>query len=186
MRRRISTMSMAAGGPVSASDFVLIDLPLLPRPTMRHARQPGRLPHPAPDRPRRRAAPDLAGRHVLHHPGGSRDARSVADGDMVGHAGPAAERDVVADEHAARYSGVRGQKAIAAKADVVADMDQIIQLGTLADHGVVPGSPVDAGIGANGDVVLDDRPAQLRDVDRPFAAGGDAEPGLADPRARKD
>ena len=50
---------------------------------------------------------------------------------------------------------------------VVGDLDQIVDLGVLADHGVVEGAAVDAGVGADGDAVLHDHPAELGHVDRP-------------------
>ena len=65
---------------------------------------------------------------ILHHPGGGRDTGAVTDGHVIGDAGPAAKRHIVAHEHAAGYPGVGGQKAIAAKPDVVAHVNQVIEL----------------------------------------------------------
>ena len=46
--------------------------------------------------------------------------------------------------------------------DIVADLDEIVDLGALADHGVADGAAVDGGAGADLHVVLDDDPADLR------------------------
>jgi hypothetical protein len=47
--------------------------------------------------------------------------------------------------------------------DVVRHLDQVIQLATLFNNGVVEGAPVDRGIGANIDIVLKDHRSNMRD-----------------------
>ena len=61
------------------------------------------------------------------------------------------EMPVCADNH-----------AMPADRHIVADLDQIVDLGALADHGIADGAAVDGRIGADLDVVLDDDAADLR------------------------
>ncbi len=69
---------------------------------------------------------------------------------------------------------------------VVADLHKVIDLGPLADHGVLEGAAVDAGLGADGDAVLQDHPPQLRQIDEAARADGRAEARLADHGAGQD
>ena len=57
---------------------------------------------------------------------------------------------------------LRHDDAMAPDRHVVADLDQIVDLGALADHGVADRAAVDGGAGADLDVVLDDDPADLQ------------------------
>ena len=70
--------------------------------------------------------------------------------------------------------------------DVVPDLDQIINFRAFADDRVLKGAPVDGRIGADFDVVLDDHPADLRHLQVPAGAHGEAEAVLADAHARMD
>ena len=70
--------------------------------------------------------------------------------------------------------------------DVVPDLDEIINFRALADDRVLKGAPIDGRIGADLDVVLDDDPADLRHLEVPAGAHGEAEAVLADAHARMD
>ena len=67
--------------------------------------------------------------------------------------------------------------------DVVPDLHEIINFGAFADHGVLQRAAVDAAVGADLHVVLDDDPADLRHLEVALGAHGEAEPVLADPHA---
>src|ERR1700761_3565416 len=75
------------------------------------------------------------------------------------------------------------QDAVATYTHVMTDLDQIIDLGVLADDGIVIGAAINATIGADGDPVLKHHAPELRHVDRPAPAARDAEAGLTDDRA---
>ena len=47
---------------------------------------------------------------------------------------------------------------------IVGDLDEIVDLGALADHGVADRAAVDGGVGADLDIVLDDDAADLRNL----------------------
>ena len=66
---------------------------------------------------------------------------------------------------------------------VVADLDEIVDLGALADHGVADGAAVDGRVGADLDIILDDDPADLRHLAWPSAPMHEAEAVLADARS---
>ncbi|MNE50433.1 hypothetical protein D3C80_1450060 [compost metagenome] len=65
----------------------------------------------------------------------------------------------------------------------MADHDQVIDLGVLADDRVAIGAAVDAGVGPDGDAVLQDDAAKLGNIHRPGLGPGGAEARLADARA---
>src|SRR5664280_672368 len=68
----------------------------------------------------------------------------------------------------------------------MADLNQVVDLGALADHGVANGAAVDRGAGADLDVVLDDDAPDLRHLEVAGAAHNEAEAILADLAARMD
>ena len=68
--------------------------------------------------------------------------------------------------------------------NIVADLHQIVDLGALADHGVADRAAVDGGAGADLHVVLDDDPADLRDLAMAVGAHHVAEAVLADRGSR--
>ena len=75
---------------------------------------------------------------------------------------------------------------MASRADdgVVADLDQVVDLGPAADDRLPEGGPVDGGIGADLDVVLDDDPTDLGDLPVRPAVEDVAEAIGAEHRAR--
>src|SRR3972149_9329641 len=73
-----------------------------------------------------------------------------------------------------------------ADADIVAYLDQVVDLGALADHGVANGAAVDGGAGADLDVVLDDDAPDLRHLEVAIAPHHETEAVLPDLAARMD
>ena len=100
---------------------------------------------------------------------------------MVGDSGAATELGAVSDDDAARDARVRRHDAIPPDPDVVGDLHQVVDLGVLADDGVVVGAPVHRRIGPDRHRVLNDHPTELRDVDQPLWPDRRPESGLADP-----
>ena len=81
----------------------------------------------------------------------------------------AAHRDVVAHDARSRKYPKPGDYAIAADADVMGDLHEIVDLGALADDRIGHGAAIDGGVGADLDIVLDDDPADLRHRGGPLA-----------------
>src|SRR6185312_2557735 len=71
-------------------------------------------------------------------------------------------------------------------AHIVADLDQIIDLGAFADHRIRHGAPVDGGIRTDLHVILDDDAADLRHAFGTLCPGDEAKTVLADPGAAVD
>ena len=79
---------------------------------------------------------------------------------------PAAEHDPVADHRRSRRSPTWPQiRQVRPTADVVAELDEVVDLGAVADRGVGDGAAVDAGVGADLDVVADHHRAERVDAD---------------------
>ena len=68
--------------------------------------------------------------------------------------------------------------------DVVPDLHEIINFRAFPDDRILKGPAIDAAVGADFHVVLDDHPADLRHLEVALAAHGEAEAVLADPHAR--
>ena len=86
-----------------------------------------------------------------------------SDRGVIGDAHLAAQHGEIADRHAAGNPDLGDDQAMPADRAVVSDLDQVVDLGALADDRVAGGAAVDRGIGADFDVVLDDDAAGLRD-----------------------
>ncbi len=72
---------------------------------------------------------------------------------------------IIADGDAAGEARLRGDNDVAADLAVVADVDQIVELGAVTDAGDAERCAVDAGVGADLDIVADDHFADLRELD---------------------
>src|SRR3954454_15904788 len=75
---------------------------------------------------------------------------------------------------------------MAANNHVVADLAEIINFGSLADHGVAHSTPVNLGPRSNLDVVVNDDAAELWDLGVPLGVSYIAETILADMAAGMD
>src|SRR5215472_15154579 len=102
-----------------------------------------------------------------------RDTCTLSESHMIGHARLPAQDDKVAEFAASRDAGLCDDDAVPSCSGVVPNLHKIINLGALTDDGVAQGATIDGGTGADLDVVLDDDPAQLRDLDVTRGAGGE-------------
>ncbi|MDT4869405.1 hypothetical protein FQZ97_1044310 [compost metagenome] len=69
------------------------------------------------------------------------------------------------DGGAARHPHATGHGRVRPDVHVVADLDQVVELDAVFDHGVIQRTTVDAGVGADLDIVSDAHRAQLLDLD---------------------
>src|SRR5215475_7161587 len=74
-----------------------------------------------------------------------------------------------------------GNDAMPPNHDVVPDLHQIINFGAFADHRVVEGSAIDAAVGADLHVVVDDHAADLRHLEMAAGTHGETKSILAEP-----
>src|SRR5258708_99848 len=77
----------------------------------------------------------------------------------------ASDRAVPADARAARNGRTAGHRRMRADAYVMADLDLVVQLDAVLDHGVVERAAVDRGVGADLHVVAYEGPTRLRNLD---------------------
>src|SRR5205807_1490509 len=104
------------------------------------------------------------------------DHRAFADGDVIAHGRLPAEHGAVAESRRAGQPNLSGQDAMLTDLSVVADLDEVVDLGSAADaRGAELGS-IDAGVGSDFDIVLDDDHADLWNL-RVFASI----PAIAEP-----
>lgn len=87
----------------------------------------------------------------------------VGDVEVAGHSGGAPKHTMTADPGAARNANLGRHGTVIANVNVMGDLDEIIQLHAIADHGIVQRAPVDGGIGADFHVVPEHHPPQLGD-----------------------
>src|SRR5581483_574851 len=111
------------------------------------------------------------------------DLRPHADRYVPHHARLAAQHHIVLEHRRAGNADMAGQHAVPSDHDVVPDLNEIINFRPLTDDRVLERAAVDAAVGADLHVVLDDHPADLGDLEVPAGPHGEAEPVLADPDA---
>src|SRR5262249_55039355 len=151
-----------------------------------HARQKGLGAQPFAERTGGKSAPAHARRYIGDDPAARTELRAGADREMIGYSDLPAQHSVVSDLDAAGNSGLGDDEAMATDRAIVADLDQIIDLGALADDCIATRAAVDRRVGADLDGVLDDHAPRLRDLDRFALARKKAESVLTDPAARMD
>ncbi len=112
----------------------------------------------------RRAEPFIVRRDVVHDARLRGDLYAVADLQVAGDADLPTELRVVADLGAAGDADLRDDDTVLADLDVVADLHEVIDLGTPADGRRAEGATIDGDIGAQLNVVVDDDTADLRNL----------------------
>src|SRR5271166_550233 len=135
---------------------------------------------------RRGAGPPLPCGNIGHDARSGGDLRAGADVEMARDASLPSQRGEISNDARSRDAGLRDQNRVPADDDVVADLNEIVDLRALADHRVAVGAPVDGHARADFDVVLNDDPADLRHLEMPARPQSEAEPVLADVRAGMD
>jgi len=92
-----------------------------------------------------------------------RDASSISDREVIGDPDMPREDDVIADARAARDADSGHDQAAFADPDVVSHLHQVIELGAAPDDSVVDAAPIDARMGSDLNLVLEDAVADVRD-----------------------
>src|SRR5689334_15620055 len=110
-------------------------------------------------------SPAAIGGNVVLHGAHRRDLGAIADLEMVVDSDLSPERHIVTDGQAAREPDLSRQKAMPANDHIVADLDLIVDFGTLADDRVAQAAAVDGGARPDLNVVLDQHPAGLWDLE---------------------
>src|SRR5262245_30873676 len=110
--------------------------------------------------------------------------RTRAHLDVANRAGLAAHDDKVAQFGGTGNAGLADDHAMPADHHVVPDLHEIINFGALTDHGVLQRAAIDAAVGADFHVIVDDHPADLGDLEMTLRPHGKAKAVLADAHAR--
>jgi hypothetical protein len=84
----------------------------------------------------------------------------IAQGHMIGHSRLATDHDTIANGGAAPQSNLGNDQTIASGDHVVADLDEIIELGTTSDSRFPERPSIDTGSRSDFDIVLDDDVSQ--------------------------
>src|SRR6185503_9959723 len=113
----------------------------------------------------------------------SGDLGAGADLDVPDQARLAAHDHEIPELRRAGDADLADDHAMPAHHDVVPDLHEIINFRAFADHGVLERAAVDAAVGADLHVVLDDDAADLRHLDVTLGAHGEAETVLPHPHA---
>src|SRR4029077_17516424 len=132
------------------------------------------------------AHPFPAGGNIVHDTGPGSDHGARSDGNVIGKSDPPAHHDIVPDCAASRNAGMRGEHAVPPDLDVVRDLDEVVDLGPLPDHGVADRAAVDGRIGAYLHIVLDDDAPALGDLIMAPHAWKVSEAILPDPHTGMD
>jgi hypothetical protein len=114
------------------------------------------------------------------------DLRALTDAQMSSHCSLAADLNEILQYCGTGDPNLCDDDAATSQTDIVSDLNQIIEPRAGTDDGVMRGSSVDGGIGANLHIVSDDDAAELRDTQKSRFGGGEAEAFLANPSAWVD
>src|SRR5260221_4207866 len=129
----------------------------------------------APTRARRYIAIDIAGRGKL---------RPLADRHIVVQADTCTQYNEIFKCRTAGNSSLRHQNAMPANADIVAYLNQVVDLSTLADHGIANSASIDCRAGTDFDIVQNDNATDLRDFEVPLSTHHETKAVLTDLAAR--
>ena len=116
----------------------------------------------------------------MHQAGSRGKLGTWAERQMIGYSNTATELNAVAESHGARQADIACDHAATAYIGIVGNLDEIVDLGALADDGVGQGAAIDRGIGADLDVVLDDHPPDMRQPLGRAGSGHETKTLLAD------
>src|SRR5215470_190013 len=130
--------------------------------------------------------PTGAGRDIVHDSGLGAEHCACSDCQVIGYAGLATHDDAVLDGAATRDADLRSQQTVTPDRYVVRDLDEIVDLGALPDHGVPDGPAVDRRIGTDLDIVLDDDAPDLGNLMGSARPAHKAEAVLSDGAAGVD
>src|SRR5688572_6439792 len=115
-------------------------------------------------RARRIARPRFTCRDVSEHAGLAGDLRAVTDFVVSLRCRLASDDDAVPDTRGAGQADLRHDQAELAHRAIVADLDEVVDLGSRADHRVVDAATIDRGVRTNLHVVVDHAAAHMRDL----------------------
>src|SRR6185437_2336516 len=136
--------------------------------------------------PRGISGPRFTGRNVAKHAGLAGDTRTVADRHVPADPGLARDDDSVPDVRRAGDSNLRHQQTQRADPHVVADLNEIVDARSRADHRVVDAAAIDRRVRADFHVVANYTASDVRNLLVPSVSEYVAKPVARDPCSRVD
>src|SRR5579872_1657886 len=115
--------------------------------------------------------------------GETRDRHTVADCQVTGDSDRPPDDAPPADDRAAGNSRAAGDHRVRPNSHVVADLNQVVELGALLDDRILDRAPVDRRVGADLHIRPDAHTAHLRHLEPSAAIGGKSEPVGSDDRS---
>src|SRR5262245_43590390 len=109
-------------------------------------------------------APAPIGRNIVLDGAHGRHLSPIADLEMIVDADLRTQRHIVTYRQAAREPDLGRKQAVPADNHIVPDLDLIVDFGAFADHSVAQAAAVDRRPRADLNVVLDQHPPRLRDL----------------------
>ena len=105
--------------------------------------------------------PRFSRRHVSENPSLPGDPRAVSNRDMAANSRLACQNAAVTDARRAGDANLRHDQAEATDFHVVPDLNEIVDLRSIADHRVVDAPSIHRGVGADLYVVPDNAPSNV-------------------------
>jgi hypothetical protein len=89
---------------------------------------------------------------------------TIADGQVPRDPDLASQDHLIAQLAAPGYTYLRDQDTISAYLDVMANLDQVVDLAPRTNPGLAQGGSIHTGIGPDLDIITDDDPTNLREL----------------------
>src|SRR5258708_1471337 len=170
----------SGGTKLAASSFVIVHL------FLRQLAKRGFTPREFSERNGRSPHDFLAVGHVGEHGTLRRNLHAVTNGEVTGETRLSCHHYIVAEHGGAGNSDLRDEETVPTDTDVVADLHEVVDLRSFADHGLTERGTVDCGSRPHLDVVLNANDADLRDLVMQAAKRGEAVAVRADDGAAVD
>src|SRR6266446_3692240 len=170
----------SGGIKLAASSFVIL------HPFLRQLAERGFTPREFSERNGRSPHDFLAVGHVGEHGALRRNLYAIANGEVAGETRLSCHHYIVAEHGRAGDPDLRDEETVPADPDVMADLHEVVDLRSFADHGLTERGTVDRGSRPHLDVVLNANDTDLRDLVMQAAMRGEAVAVRADDGAAVD
>jgi len=131
-----------------------------------------------------KAAPESPGWNISHNRGSRCEPRSLADRNVLADTNSCAENNEVFQSHAATQPRLTGYDAMAPNNNVVGDLNEVVDLGSLSNNRIANPAPIDCRSSSNLDIMLNYDNADLRHLEMPGCAHDETKPVLTDVATR--
>jgi hypothetical protein len=131
-----------------------------------------------------KAAPESPGWNISHDRGSRCKPSSFANPNVLADANSCSEDYKVSQSYAATQSRLTGYDAMASNNNVVADLNEVVDLGSRSNNRIANPAPIDGRSSSNLDILFNCNNAELRHLEMPGCAHDETKPVLADVTTR--